>query len=83
MFPPFEPGSVWISDRGRLWIRRSLPEDHRTTLHVIGRDGRLAAVGTLPPGRLLVGVGEVSLYATAADELGLLTLERYPMPGKP
>lgn len=78
VFPPFEPGGVWINEDGELWIRRALPEGSITTIDVVDRSGIRIAVVTLPDDRRIIGFGAGTLYATVADELGLLRLERYP-----
>jgi hypothetical protein len=76
-FPPFIPGSVRIDQRGLLWVQRSLPVGSDPTFNVFDRNGVLREIVTLGPGRRIVGFGAGTLYATAADEFDLLTLERY------
>ncbi len=81
-YPPFEPGRVWSSDDGRLWAQRALPADSDPKLDVFERSGKRIATVMLPSGREVVGFGSATLYATVADDFGLLTLERYRLPTK-
>ena len=79
-FPPFEPGRVWASKDGTLWVKRSLPLGTPPTFDVFDRAGERIAIVTLPKDRELLGLGVGHAYATVADEFDLLTLERFPVP---
>ena len=79
-FPPFEPGRVWATQDGTLWVKRSLPSGTSPTFDVFDRSGERIAIVTLPHDRELIGLGVRHVYATIADEFDLLTLERYPIP---
>jgi hypothetical protein len=62
---------------GALWVERSVAAGAAPVLDVFDQEGRLVRQVTLPAGRRLVGFGRGVLYAVAADDDGLETLERY------
>jgi hypothetical protein len=75
--PYFRAGGAWMAPDGALWVERSVAAGAAPVLDVFDQEGRLVRQVTLPAGRRLVGFGRGVLYAVAADDDGLETLERY------
>ena len=78
--PPFVASEVFAAPDGRVWVRRSLPRDSLPTFDVFDRSGGRVAWVSLPLGRRLLAFGSRAVYASVADEDGLLSLERYRLP---
>lgn len=73
--------SVAVSPDGRAWVERALPvADDKPLFDVFGADGRRVARYRLQAGRVLVGFGRGTVYATREDDVGLKWVERYRVP---
>jgi hypothetical protein len=73
--------SVAVSPDGRAWVERALPvAEDKPLFDVFGADGRRVARYRLPAGRVLVGFGRGTAYATREDDVGLKWVERYRVP---
>jgi len=72
---------ILVSSVGRAWVQRWLPVDEdRPLFDVFDTQGRRVARYRLPPGRILIGLGRGTLYATHEDAVGLQWVERYRVP---
>jgi hypothetical protein len=78
--PPFEPGSLRMDPRGRVWVRRYRAAGEPTLYDVFGADGNHAGSVTFPARRTLVGFGARGLYAVEVDDDGQYWIERYALP---
>ncbi len=78
--PPFEPGTLRVDAKGRVWVRRNGAAGTPRLYDVFGTNGALQGTVTFPNGRVLVGFGAASLYAVEVDEDGQYFLERYALP---
>lgn len=70
--PPFKTGSVRAAADGNLWIMTTAPKPPAGGLmvDVINVKGELVDRIELPPGRVLVGVGNGVVYLAAKDATG-------------
>jgi len=78
--PHFTGGPI-AAPNGRSWVARSGATDAPPTYDVFDGAGRRERVVQLPPGRRVMAVGTRGVYAVVEDDVGLQSLERYPLPG--
>jgi len=77
--PHFASGPV-ETPGGRVWVGRPLVPGAPSIYDVFDGDGKRATTVELPPGRRVLAVGVRGVYAVAESELGLQSVERYPLP---
>ena len=76
VMPAFDPGRVWATPDGKVWVQRYGTGD-APEFDVFDGQGRRTGQITLPAGRRVVGFGSGTVYLVMTDEFDLLYLERY------
>lgn len=78
--PPFT-GSILIDPEGRAWLRRHQPVGAPFLYDVFTPDAEHAGIVEMAEGHTVLGFGDGVVYATFRDEVDLVYIERYRLPG--
>ena len=78
--PPFT-GRILIDSEGRAWLRRYQPIAAPSLHDIFTPDAEHAATVEMTEGRTVIGFGDGVVYATFKDEVDLVYIERYRLPG--
>jgi len=81
--PFFRAGDARVDPSGRLWVGTMTPVGEPRRYDVFDREARRIATIELEAGRRVLAIGARYVYTVVADDDGLETIERHPMPALP
>ena len=78
---PAFTGRILIDGQGRAWLRRYQPAGAPWLYDIFTPDTEHAGTVELADGRSVIGFGDGVVYATFKDEVDLVYIERFRLPG--
>lgn len=78
---PAFTGRIRIDSVGRVWLRRYQPIGAPFLYDIFTPDAEHAATVEMAEGRTVIGFGDGVVYATFKDEVDLVYIARYRLPG--